>query len=33
MTSHIEILVQQLAGDNIFVAPTWIDRTDLYPKR
>ncbi|WP_327133408.1 HEAT repeat domain-containing protein [Streptomyces sp. NBC_01343] len=21
------------AGDNIFVAPTWIDRTDLYPER
>ncbi|MET8111921.1 HEAT repeat domain-containing protein [Streptomyces prasinus] len=21
------------AGDTIFVAPTWIDRTDLYPKR
>ncbi|MEJ1197894.1 MULTISPECIES: HEAT repeat domain-containing protein [unclassified Streptomyces] len=20
-------------GDNIFVAPTWIDRTDLYPER
>ncbi|MFJ3998254.1 HEAT repeat domain-containing protein [Streptomyces parvus] len=21
------------AGDNIFVAPTWIDRTDLYPEK
>ncbi|WP_234323608.1 hypothetical protein [Streptomyces sp. NRRL F-2580] len=20
-------------GDNIFVAPTWIDRTDLFPER
>lgn len=21
------------AGDNIFVSPTWIDRTDLYPEK
>ncbi|PZG88652.1 hypothetical protein C1I97_31750 [Streptomyces sp. NTH33] len=21
------------AGDNIFIAPTWIDRTDLYPEK
>ncbi|MFI5570650.1 hypothetical protein ACIA6T_25585 [Streptomyces sp. NPDC051740] len=21
------------AGDDIFVAPTWIDRTDLHPER
>ncbi|MEV8330451.1 hypothetical protein OG275_24895 [Streptomyces niveus] len=31
--SHTWSLLETPVGDDIFVAPTWIDRTDLYPER